>query len=128
LEEEGFKVYRGSHDPSQPWPNRLSEAVNYGHLRQLEASDIVMEKNSSGNYRIYTNDFLEIVYTRKGWNNSPYPDAPYQVSRIKIMDILLVSRHGYVYNPYAFIVYGYLSEERVANMLPFEYGLERISD
>jgi hypothetical protein len=128
LDVEGFKVYRASHEPNQQWPDRLSEAVNYGYLRQLEASDIVKEMNSNGNYQIFTDDFLEIIYTRKPWNYSPYLDAPYQVSRIKIMDKLMVARHGYVYNPYAFVVYGYLSEERVANILPFEYGLERISD
>jgi hypothetical protein len=126
LEEEGFKVYRASRDYDQTWPNRLSEAVNSGYLRPMESSEIMVGLNSAGDFKIYTNDILEIIYTKRLWSNSPYQDAPYEVSRIKLNDQLIVSRHGYVFNPYSFVVYGFLSEERIANMLPFEYGSERL--
>jgi hypothetical protein len=43
-------------------------------------------------------------------------------------DKLQVAQNGYVFNPYSLIVYGYLSEERVANMLPYEFGPKKIAD
>ena len=127
LKEEGFKVYRATQKYDEYWPNRLSDAVNGGYLRQLEASEIIVGKDYMGNYKIYTDDFIEIIYSEKIWGNSPYQDAPYEVSRLKLNDQLVVASHGYIFNPFSFVVYGYLSEERVANMLPYEYGIERIS-
>ena len=126
LEEEGFKVYRATREYDADWPNRLSEAVNAGYLRPLEDSEILIDPDWEGNFKIYTGDILEIHYTKRLWGRSPYTDAPFEVSRITINDPLMVARHGYVFNPYSFIVYGYLAQERVANMLPFEYGSERL--
>lgn len=126
LEEEGFKVYRATRKYDADWPNRLSEAVNAGYLRPLGPSDILVDSDVKGNFKVYTQEMLEIHYTKRLWSQSPYTDAPYEVSRIKINDQLMVARHGYVFNPYSFVVYGYLAEERVANMLPYEYGFERL--
>ncbi len=126
LEEEGFKVYRATGEFDADWPNRLSEAVNGGYLRPVEASEILIKSDWKGNFTIYSQDLLEIHYTKRLWSHTPYTDAPYEVSRIRINDPLMVARHGYVFNPYSFVVYGYLAEERVANMLPYEYGSERL--
>jgi len=128
LEEEGFRLYKASREYDNSWPDRLSEAVGYGYLQPVDIAEIVRSANLEGNHTIYTENFLEIVYTKKEWRYSPYLDAPYQVSRIKLNDKLQVAPHGYVFNPYSFIVYGYLAEERVSNMLPFEYGREIIKD
>lgn len=126
LKEEGFSVFRATREHDQKWPIQLREAINSGYLRPVEASDIIVGLDSSGNIRVFTKDILEIIYSKKLWGNSPYQDAPYEVSRIRMNDQLIVARHGYVFNPYSYVVYGYLSEDRVANMLPFEYGNERL--
>jgi hypothetical protein len=127
LQEEGFKIYRAAREFDTDWPNRLDEAVNAGYLRPMEASEIIKNSDLTGNFKIYTQEILEIHYTKRFWGQSPYQDASYEISRIKINDPLIVARHGYVFNPYSFVVYGYLSQERVANMLPYEYGSERLA-
>jgi hypothetical protein len=126
LEEEGFKVYRATREYDADWPNRRSDALNAGYLRPLEDAGILMDPDGKGNFKIFSGNILEIHYIKRLWSHSPYVDAPYEVSRIKINDPLMVARHGYVFNPYSFVVYGYLAQERVANMLPYEYGSERL--
>ncbi len=125
LEEEGFRLFKASRGYDTSWPDRLQGAVGYGYLQPVDITEIVRNANSAGNHTVYTDNFLEIVYTRKKWKYSPYLDAPYQVTRIKLNEALLVTPHGYVFNPYSYIVYGYLAEERVSNMLPYEYGKEK---
>ena len=101
----------------------LKESLYKDYFKPLKVTEVVSDSNPWGIYTINTNEMLEIIYTKKRWKKSPYLDARYQVSRIQINDELKVSQNGYVFNPYSYVVSGYLPEERLANMLPFEYRL-----
>jgi hypothetical protein len=109
LEKEGFKVYMATKKYDADWPNRLTEAINGGYMKPFETSDIPVKSDWTVNFEIYAQEILEIHYTKRLWNHSPYVVASYEVSRIKINDPRIVARHGYVFNPYSFIVYGYLA-------------------
>jgi len=124
LGEERFKVYRIANGYENITNQSLNEAVTKDYFNPLEIAEVVSNSDPWGNHTIYANEMLEIIYLEKKWKDSPYYDARYQVSRIQINDKLVVSQNGYVFNPYSYIVFGYLSEERLANMLPFEYGLK----
>jgi len=124
LEDEGFMLYRISNGFEDRRHQSLNEAVSHNYFNPVEIAEVVSSPDPWGNYTIYISEMLEIIYTKKEWKDSYYLGAPYQVSRIVLNDRLVVTENGYVFNPYSFVVSGYLSEERLANMLPFEYGLE----
>jgi hypothetical protein len=67
----------------------------------------ILKSDSRGIYTIQTDEVLEIIYTGKEWENSPYQDSPFQVSRIKLNESLTVAENGYVYNSASFVVYGF---------------------
>jgi hypothetical protein len=125
LQEEGFLLYK----IAGGYENRIFESVEEAKRQHLfnpvRYEEIVQNSSPWGTHTVYIPNALEIIYTEKKWADSPYWDARYQVSRILMNDQLTVTKSGYVFNPVSFVVYGYLSEERLANMLPFEYGLER---
>ncbi|MBS0001327.1 MAG: hypothetical protein KFF73_20245, partial [Cyclobacteriaceae bacterium] len=123
LKQEGFKLYRVTAGPGPAWPNRLSEALSKGYLQSVEANEI-KNHSSRKDFSVFSDDLLEIIYTGKEWKSSPYQDFPYQVSRIKINENLSVTAQGYVFNACSFVAYGFLAEERMAKMLPYEYGKE----
>jgi hypothetical protein len=128
LEDEGFLLYNIANGFEHRGIESLQGAIDEHIFKPTNVTDIIHDSNPWGNHTIYTSGALEVIYTKKSWKNSPYWDAPYQVSRIIMNDKLVVSKNGYVFNPFSFIVYGYLSEERLANMLPFEYGLDTMDD
>jgi hypothetical protein len=123
LEEEGFLLYSISKGFEYRRLESLQGAMDEQILTPVDLTDLLIDSNPWGNHTIYSSAAMEVIYTKKSWKNSPYWDARYQVSRIIMDDKLVISKNGYVFNPYSYVVYGYLSEERLANMLPFEYGL-----
>jgi len=123
IKQEGFRLYKVFSLGNDPWPDNVSEAVSRGLLQSVDPSDI-MKKGSGDTYTVHSDDVLEIIYTGKKWGRSPYRDSPFQVSRISFNEPLTVAAHGYVFNSASFVVYGYLAEERIASMLPYEYGKE----
>ena len=124
LEEEGFRVFQIADGYEDIMNESLKETLYKNYFKPLEVAEVVSGPSPWGIYTINTNRMLEIIYTKKRWKDSHYFDARYQVSRIQLTDKLEVSQNGYVFNPYSYVVFGYLSEERVANMLPFEYSPE----
>jgi len=124
IEEEDFLLYKIADGFEYRSFQSLRGAINERLLNPVEVTDIVIDSNPWGNHTVFISNAIEVIYTKKKWEDSPYRDAPYQVSRIRLKEKLVVTKNGYVFNPYLFVVYWYLSEERLANMLPFEYGLE----
>ena len=125
LKEEGFMAFRISSGYENIHLESLQEALNNDYFNPLEISQVVSELNPWGICIFYTENMVEVMYTGKEWKDSPYFDAHYQVSRIVLNDLLEINQYGYVFNPYDYVVNGYLSEERLANMLPFEYCQQR---
>jgi len=125
LEEEGFMAFQISNGYEDIRHESLEEAIDCDYFSPLKISEIISESNPWGNSTLYTSEVLEIIYTKKEWKDSPYYDARYQVSRIIFNEPLVVNQYGYVFNPSFCVVSGYLCEERLSNMLPFEYCQER---
>jgi len=125
LEDEGFVLYKIAPGHESQVFQSEKGALNEHLFLPVDISEVVNDSNPWGYYTVYTSNALEVIYTGKAWDNSPYWDAPYQVSRIWMEEEIMVTKSGYVFNPYSFIVFGYLSEERLANMLPFEYRFNK---
>jgi hypothetical protein len=72
---------------------------------------------------LYNN--LEVFNLKKYNFYSPYRDVHYDHSRVIIKQTPLeVTTDGWLYNPTSIVVTGYLAKDRVATMLPREYGPE----
>ena len=125
LEDEGFVLYKIAQGYENNVFQSVKGALNEHLFLPVDISKVVDDSNPWGYYTVYTSNALEVIYTGKMWDNSPYWDARYQVSRIWMDEKIMVTKSGYIFNPYSFIVFGFLSEERLANMLPFEYRYDK---
>ena len=125
LEDEGFLLYEIAQGYENNAFQSVKGALNEHLFLPVDISKVVDDSNPWGYYTVYTSNALEVIYTGKMWDNSPYWDAQYQVSRIWMEEKIMVTKSGYIFNPYSFIVFGFLSEEMLANMLPFEYRYDK---
>jgi len=119
--EEGFMAYKINtiHDyqPTNTFYDKVGKQyIEIDPKKIVEDSDIASEKIIS-----FKGELI-IVFTHNEWLKSPFPDLSYQVSWIRLkVPKLRVHESGYVNNPSGFEVAGYSGEDRLLQMLPFEY-------
>jgi len=124
IEEEGFIVYKVSGIHPYQRSNTFYDKIGVEY-KELKSEDLVFNSAFQNEKIIKFQGELIIAYKLKEWINSPFPDLPYQVTWIRLKSNgLRVHQSGYVYNPVGYEIYGYRSEDRVLQMLPFGYHPE----
>lgn len=123
-EEQGFLAYKVERDPIesvQTMHRFLSQQTGLT-LTKLIPSKVLFPGPLKSEKRMVFPGKIEIIYTKVNDRNSPYKDAPFQVSRIKIRKSYIeLTTGGQAYDPSAYELTGYLVKEGVADMLPFDY-------
>ena len=121
LEKDGFKAYLVKPSISYMRTNYFSEKLGK-ELVPLDRKNMILLSSNPNMRYIVSSLPIEIIYTGRFWPKSPYPDMPFETSRIVFKTGRLeVNANGFVYDPTAFSVAGNRAGERAADMLPFEY-------
>jgi len=121
LEQEGFLAYHISGIHPYQDTNTFYDKIGKEY-QEIDPIEIVGSSNYSDEMLIRFRNEIIIVYALEVWGDSPFRDLPYQISWIRLTgNNLRVHASGFVYNPVGYEVYGYRSEDRVLQMLPFEY-------
>jgi hypothetical protein len=121
LEKDGFNAYLVQPSISYMRTNYFSEKLGK-ELVPLDRKSMLLFGLTPNTRNIVSNMPIEIIYTGRFWPKSPYPDMPYETSRILFKNGRLeVNNNGFVYDPTALTVSGNRAGERAADMLPFEY-------
>lgn len=129
VEKEGFRIYQynkllGRYSINPTIGTNLADLVGK-QLLDFDPAKVLIHSIDSRHLLIDYDGTLEVIYKKIRWQYSPYPDAPYQVSTIKFFRPVRCTEQGYVFDQINYEVSGYLILSRIANMLPFEYGLDR---
>ena len=121
LDEEGIMAYHMS--GIYPYQNTDTFFDKIGkEYQEVDPPEIITNSKYVDEKIIRFNDEILIIYTLKEWDDSPYTDISSQVSWIRLTgNSLRVHKSGFVYNPVGYELFGYRSEDRVLQMLPFEY-------
>lgn len=124
LTENGFNLYQLSISASvfdmQTGQKKSSNTLD---ARSIDPTSIFWENGIDGNYTVKSNNDLRVIIKRKIKTPAGVWREMVEESRLHFIRGVLCSPHGYVYTPMEFEVYGFWAQERVADMLPFEYGL-----
>jgi hypothetical protein len=129
IKEEGFEIYQyNKHIGGQ----RMGRAVKVNladlvgnQLLDFDSKSVVRHSIGTDQVLIDYYGKLEVIYKKIGWEYSPYPDEPFLVSTINFFKPVRCTSHGYVFDQLNYEVSGYFILSRLANMLPFEYGVGR---
>jgi len=129
--EEGFLIYRLS---------TLPEAGQNPRLIDVGIDDLISAGELSFERRLHFPDFLQIIYTRarqqqgfrpslapsllrlslREWRQGAASDA--QISWIKLnQSPVVINTQGHLYNPLDVTTHGEWANERVADLLPWDY-------
>ncbi len=121
LQQNNFLAYQVL--PSDSYINSRLYADKLGKvLIPLNLKNMVFKGANEGNCYILSRLPIEIIYTGHYTRDSPYPDMPYEVSRIVLnTGRIELSSNGFVYDPTSFTVTGGRAGERMGDMLPREF-------
>ncbi|MDO1447935.1 carboxypeptidase-like regulatory domain-containing protein [Rhodocytophaga aerolata] len=123
-EAEGFLAYKVERDPIenvQSMHRFLSQETG-NTLSKLIPAKVLFPGPFNFEKRMVFPGKIEIIYIKANDRNSPYKDAPFQVSRIRIRKAFIeLNSMGQAYDPSSYELTGYLVKEGVADMLPFDY-------
>jgi hypothetical protein len=131
LEAEGFLAYKVEREPVETVQSmhKLFSSQVGNTLTKLVPSKVMFPGAMNFDRRMVFAGKIEFHYTKALDRNSPYKDAPHQVSRIKIRKSYIeMNTQGVVYDPSSYELTGYLVKEGVADMLPFNYTPEGSTD
>jgi hypothetical protein len=123
--EEGFDLYFKATPP--PYQIRGGFTQQIGKtVFPFKPSSISISEIMKNHYWIYLGaPVLEVHYKPVHSDVPVYPDIPYQVSWLKINGgRLAINEKGVVLNPADLIVYGAMSQTRIADLLPDDYSTE----
>lgn len=121
LDKDGFLAYQVHQSISFLNFNYFSNRLDRELVPLDRISMIIPGRNPNIRY-IVSDKPIEIIYKGRYSAKSPYPDMPFEVSRIILnKNRLELNTNGFVYDPTAITVTGNRSWERAADMLPFEY-------
>ena len=121
LQTEGFDLYQ-ENNPERTITRSESFAQNLGvTLQDYKTSGTIQPGKTSGHYNITFPKRLEVHY-RYGNSGRLYNDISHAVGWIEVKGgVLTVNQRGIALNPSNMIVSGYLSEARVAHLLPGDF-------
>ncbi len=75
-----------------------------------------------GEYKIQFPQRLEVHYLHKSDEQRIYRNVTHPISWIEVEnDFLIINSQGIVLNPYNMLLLGIMSQERVAEFLPFDF-------
>jgi hypothetical protein len=120
--EEGFDLYRdntGSGDII-----RLAGFLgNVGHeITHYAISDLPSNGSISGEYKIQFPQRLEIHYLYKSDEQRIYRNVTHPISWVEVKnDFLIINSKGIILNPYDMHLLGTMSEQRIAEFLPYDF-------
>lgn len=119
VKEEGFELYEDK-NPETVIHRNQSLAANFNTLSSFNISEAVIDaKTNKFGIRLPTRLEIHYKYSRQ---NQLYTDVPYAVGWIDMKEeILMVTDEGMVLNPSAIVVSGYLTQPRIAEMLPSNF-------
>jgi TonB-dependent SusC/RagA subfamily outer membrane receptor len=123
-EEEGFLAYKVERDPIENVQSmhRFLSRETGNTLSKLIPAKVLFPGPFNFEKRMVFPGKIEIIYIKANDRNSPYKDAPFQVSRIRIRKgFIELNSMGQAYDPSSYEITGYLVKEGVADMLPFNY-------
>ena len=92
----------------------------------MDPTIIFRQNRQDDNYIINSHNDIQVKFTDKLWTNSGELSSRFDVSTVHFTNTVQCSSHGYVYTPLAVEVFGYWASERIADMLPFEYGYNSV--
>jgi hypothetical protein len=120
-EEEGYLAVEMRTPPVTTTP-LLYPHINR-HFYYLDPARMVLPGRLPHERRLRLEHTVEVFNLKKYNYLSPYNDVRYDHARIIIRNGPLdLTADGWVYNPDAVLVTGFLSKDRVATMLPREYS------
>jgi TonB-dependent SusC/RagA subfamily outer membrane receptor len=126
-EKEGFAAYKVDREQTDgiQTMHRFLSSETGKTLTKLVPSKVLFPGNMDFERRMVFAGKIEIHYIKANDRHSPYKDAPYQVSRIKIRKSHIeLTNQGLAYDPSSYELSGYLVKEGVADMLPYDYNPE----
>lgn len=122
--EEGFLAYRITGNQAYHKGDTFYDKVGKEY-KEIIVGDILYNSRFPYEKILRFQDQIMVIYIHKAWADSPFIDLPYQVTWIRLTGRdLRLHTSGYVYNPIGYEVTGYRSQDRVLQMLPFEYQTE----
>ncbi len=121
LERNNFMAFEVRPSISLTESRYFSDKVGK-ELMPLDRNNLIFLTENPNIRYIVSSLPIEIIYTGRYSAQSPYPDMPYEVSRIILKKGKLeINKNGFIYDPTSLVVYGNRAGERAADMLPFEY-------
>lgn len=122
-EQEGYLVYRSNIDLTGRAGAMAPVLVFEGDRPPSAQMDSIFRSGELPAERLMLLDGpLEIFYTRVNARNSPYRDMPYAYSMLVLpYKSALVTTDGWVSSPNGMEIRGYLSKDRLANLLPADW-------
>ncbi|WP_461089088.1 carboxypeptidase regulatory-like domain-containing protein [Spirosoma gilvum] len=129
-EREGFMVYQENIGVpvARSIANRtmlagsISTGTIKGHLQPLVVKELIQPGKLPFERRLVSDKKLIVFYTYATSNYSPYLDARYAYSEIKLpAGELLMTVDGTITSPNGMEEYGSLSEDRLSRMLPADW-------
>lgn len=125
-EAEEFAVYY--EDPSRPMstpnePPLLSEAISrFKRLTPIVADSLIRPAQLAAERRLVSKSPLVIFYTRASSPYSPYRDARYSYSQLRLpLGTMLITTDGQISQPNGMEMKGSLADDRLSTLLPSDW-------
>lgn len=84
-------------------------------------SEKIAKRIASNEFEIYLEYPVELVYNKQFTRKIIFQDAPFPYSQLIQKSKLIVSKDGFLANPYALELRGEMGKQAMANMLPSDY-------
>ncbi|QDK77998.1 TonB-dependent receptor [Spirosoma sp. KCTC 42546] len=129
-EREGFMVYQENPDvlPMRTISNRIVLAgsiatdTTKGHLKPLKVKELIQPGRLPFERRLLSDKTLIVFYTNATSFYSPYSDARYAYSEIKLpTGEIQLTTDGTITMPNGMVASGSLSDDRLSTMLPADW-------
>ncbi|HYI78975.1 MAG TPA: carboxypeptidase-like regulatory domain-containing protein, partial [Chryseolinea sp.] len=122
LAEEGFQLYRDN-TTSGDIIRMAGFLSNVGHeITHYSITDLTYDESIAGEYKIQFPQRLEVHYLLDSDEQRIYRNVIHPISWVEVEnDFLIIDPRGIVLNPYNMQLMGIMSEERVAEFLPFDF-------
>lgn len=124
IREHGFDVFV-ENEPEA----KLSRASMFSYVRNIVKPfrpELYLKKTADARFFVLTLPARMEIHDRRQLRGSVYKDVPASVSWLETNEPLIISRNGLVQNPPAVELIGYMSEARVAQLLPEDYTPDNV--
>lgn len=122
-EQEGYLIFKSNIDiKGQATAMAPMLTFDGDRPRPAQMDSIFQSGDLPAERLMFLDNPLEIFYTRVNARNSPYRDMPYAYSMLLLPNkSALVTTDGWVSTPNGMEIRGYLSKDRLANLLPADW-------